>query len=135
MQEVVIAGYLRTAQSRSRPKDPNRDWLHKIRADELLAGLFPELLKRTGIDAEEIDDFLVGSAMGVNEQWTWGGEVSHLPGQLTGDDPRKIRGPAVRVRHGDPPYRLYGDRHRECRYRLGRRYGTFDPRAHRWGAC
>ena len=83
MQEVVIAGYLRTAQSRSRPKDPGRDWLHKIRADELLARLLPELLKRTGIDAEEIDDFLVGSAMGVNEQWTWGGRyliyLANLP--------------------------------------------------------
>ena len=26
MREVVIAGYLRTAQSRSRPNDPPRDW-------------------------------------------------------------------------------------------------------------
>ena len=33
MREVVIAGYLRTAQSRSRPNDPARDWFHKLRAD------------------------------------------------------------------------------------------------------
>ena len=49
MKEVVIAGYLRTAQSRSRPNDPARDWFCKMRADELLAQLLPELIKRTGI--------------------------------------------------------------------------------------
>ena len=83
MREVVIAGYLRTAQSRSRPNDPARDWFCKLRADELLAKLLPELVKRTGIDAKEIDDFLVGCAMGVGEQWTYGGRnpifLANLP--------------------------------------------------------
>jgi acetyl-CoA acyltransferase len=83
MREVVIAGYLRTAQSRSRPNDPARDWFCKMRADELLAKLLPELIRRTGIDAKEIDDFLVGSAMGVSEQWTYGGRnpifLANLP--------------------------------------------------------
>jgi acetyl-CoA acyltransferase len=62
MKEVVIAGYLRTSQSRSRPNDPARDWFCKMRADELLAKLLPELIKRAGIDPQEIDDFLVGCA-------------------------------------------------------------------------
>jgi acetyl-CoA C-acetyltransferase len=75
MKEVVIAGFLRTAQSRSRPKDPPRDWFYKLRADELLAKLLPEIIKRTGIKAEEIDDFLVGSSIGVSEQWTYGGRI------------------------------------------------------------
>ncbi len=75
MRDVVIAGYLRTAQSRSRPNDPGRDWFHKLRSDELLARLLPELIRRTGIAAEEIDDFIVGSALGVNEQWTYGGRM------------------------------------------------------------
>jgi acetyl-CoA C-acetyltransferase len=39
MREVVIVGYLRTAQSRCRPSDPPRDWFHKLRADDLLAQL------------------------------------------------------------------------------------------------
>ncbi len=86
MREVVIAGYLRTAQSRSRPKEPARDWFHKLRSDELLALLLPELIKRTGISAEEIDDFIVGSAMGVNEQWTYGGRMpiflANLPARI-----------------------------------------------------
>jgi acetyl-CoA acyltransferase len=83
MKEVVIAGYLRTAQSRSRPNDPARDWLCKMRADELLAKLLPELIKRTGIDAKEIDDFLLGCATAVTEQWAYGGRfpifLANLP--------------------------------------------------------
>ena len=83
MKEVVIAGYLRTAQTRSRPNDPGRDWFHRMRADELLSKLLPELIKRVGIDPKEIDDFLVGSAMGVSEQWSYGGRfpifLANLP--------------------------------------------------------
>ncbi len=83
MKEVVIAGYLRSAQSRSRPRDPGRDWFHKVRADELLVKLLPELLKRTGLDGKDIDDFIVASAMGVNEQFSWGGRyiifLANLP--------------------------------------------------------
>ena len=71
MKEVVIAGYLRTAQSRSRPNDPARDWFCKMRSDELLAKLLPELIKKVGIDAKEIDDFLVGCATAVTEQWAY----------------------------------------------------------------
>jgi len=73
MREVVIAGYLRTAQSRSRPNDPARDWFCKTRADELLARLLPQVIKRAGVEPKEIDDFLVGCATGVTEQWTYGG--------------------------------------------------------------
>lgn len=73
MREVVIAGYLRTAQSRSRPDDPSKDCFHRLRADELLARLLPEVIERTGLDPGQIDDFLVGSALGVSEQWTFGG--------------------------------------------------------------
>jgi acetyl-CoA acyltransferase len=73
MKEVVIVGYLRTAQSRSRPRDPARDWFCKMRGDELLAKLLPEVIKRTGVDPKEIDDFLVGCATAVGEQWSYGG--------------------------------------------------------------
>ncbi len=83
IREVVIVGYLRTAQSRARPTDPARDWFGQIRSDELLARLLPELIKRTGIAADEIDDFIVGSALGVSEQWSYGGRnpifLANLP--------------------------------------------------------
>lgn len=83
MKDVVIAGYLRTAQSRSRPNDPARDWFCKLRGDELLARVLPEVIRRTGIDAGEIDDFLVGCATAVGEQWAYGGRnpifMANLP--------------------------------------------------------
>ncbi|MGA2239299.1 MAG: acetyl-CoA C-acetyltransferase [Candidatus Bathyarchaeia archaeon] len=90
MRSVVIAGYLRTAQSRSRPNDPARDWFHKIRSDELLVKLLPELIKRTGINAEEIDDFIVGSALGVSEQWTYGGRYPIFLANLPNSIPAKF---------------------------------------------
>jgi acetyl-CoA C-acetyltransferase len=72
MREVVIAGYLRTAQSRCRPRDPARDVFGRIRADELMAKLIPELVKRTGIKPEDLDDFILGCATAVGEQWSYG---------------------------------------------------------------
>jgi acetyl-CoA C-acetyltransferase len=90
MRNVVIAGYLRTAQSRSRPNDPARDWFHKLRSDELLVKLLPELIKRTGVDAEEIDDFIVGSALGVGEQWTYGGRLPIFLANLPNNIPAKF---------------------------------------------
>lgn len=73
MNDVVIADYLRTAQSRSRPSDPGRDAFHQLRGDDLLARLIPAILERTAVDSAHIDDLLVGSALGVSEQWTFGG--------------------------------------------------------------
>jgi acetyl-CoA acetyltransferase len=70
MQEAIIAGYLRTAQSQSRSNDPGRDWFHKLRGDDLLSKLLPELLKRTGVKAEEVEDCITGAAIGVSENFT-----------------------------------------------------------------
>jgi acetyl-CoA acyltransferase len=90
MKEVVIAGYLRTAQSRSRPNDPARDWLCKMRADELLAKLLPELIGRTGIEPKEIDDFLVGCSTAVGEQWAYGGRFPVFLADLPETIPAKF---------------------------------------------
>ena len=89
-REVVIVGYLRTAQSRSKPKEPTRDPFHKLRADELLARLLPKLVENTGIDPSEIDDFLVGCAMGVGEQWTYGGRLPIFLANLPETVPAKF---------------------------------------------
>lgn len=75
MREAVIAGYLRTAQSRARPNEPARDWFYKLRGDDLLSRLLPELLKRTGVASEEIDDCITGVSNGVSENWTYGGRL------------------------------------------------------------
>lgn len=83
MREVAIVGYLRTPLSRSRPNEPGRDWFHKLRADDLLARLLPELLRRSQVDPHEVEDFIVGTALGVSEQWTYGGRfpifLANLP--------------------------------------------------------
>jgi acetyl-CoA acyltransferase len=90
MKDVVIAGYLRTAQSRCRPNDPARDWFCKLRADELLAKLLPELIKRTGIEAKEVDDFIVGCATAVGEQWAYGGRFPIFQANLPDTIPAKF---------------------------------------------
>jgi acetyl-CoA acyltransferase len=90
MKEVVIAGYLRTAQSRSRPRDPARDWFCKLRGDELLAKLLPELLKRSGVEGKEIDDFIVGCATAVGEQWSYGGRFPIFQANLPETIPAKF---------------------------------------------
>lgn len=85
MNDVVIADYLRTAQSRSRPSAPERDWFYQLRADELLTRLIPVILARCDIPSSEIDDLIVGSAFGVSEQWTFGGRTPvFLAGMDTG---------------------------------------------------
>lgn len=73
MKEAVIVGYLRTAWSRSRPGEPSKDWFGNLSTSELFSRLLPEVLKRTDISSEEIDDFIVGSALGVSENYTMGG--------------------------------------------------------------
>ncbi|MGM0426716.1 MAG: acetyl-CoA C-acetyltransferase [Thermodesulfobacteriota bacterium] len=90
MNEVVIAGYLRTPQSRSRPRDPARDVFCRLRGDELLAQLLPELLKRSGIEAREIDDFIVGCATAVGEQWAYGGRFPIFQANLPETIPAKF---------------------------------------------
>jgi acetyl-CoA C-acetyltransferase len=88
MREAVIAGYLRTAQSRARPNDPGRDWFHKLRADDLLSKLLPELVKNAGVAPEEIDDCITGSAIGVSENFAYGGKLplflSNFPHTVAG---------------------------------------------------
>ena len=82
MRDVVIAQYLRTAQSRSRPQDPGRDWFHKLRSDDMLARLLPEVLDRAGLEAADVDDLIVGTAQGVLEQSTMGGRSPMLLANL-----------------------------------------------------
>jgi len=83
MNEAVIVAYARTAQSRSRPKDPGRDWFGQVRADTMAGEIANEIVKRSGVDPNEIDNCITGSAMGVGEQWTYGGRqpvfLANLP--------------------------------------------------------
>ncbi|MFX1387561.1 MAG: acetyl-CoA C-acyltransferase [Promethearchaeota archaeon] len=79
LKEVWLVDYARTAFSRSRPKQPERDVFGEIRSDELLAKLlvkfFDQKLADKGIEKKDIDEFTVGTAMGVYENWTYGGRL------------------------------------------------------------
>ncbi len=90
MREVVITNYLRTAQSRSRPNDPARDWFGQMRSDELLAKLLPALIEKAGITADEIDDFVVACATAVGEQWAYGGRIPIFLANLPNTIPAKF---------------------------------------------
>ncbi|MFX1287557.1 MAG: acetyl-CoA C-acyltransferase [Promethearchaeota archaeon] len=79
MKEVWLIDYARTGFSRSRPREPERDVFGEIRSDELLATLlmkfFDQKLADKGIEKKDIDEFTVGTAMGVYENWTYGGRL------------------------------------------------------------
>lgn len=90
MRDVVITGYLRTAFSKSRPKDPAKDVFRHQRADVMLSKLLPELVKRAGIRPETIEDFIIGCALGVNEQWTYGGRTPIFLSNLSAGTPAKF---------------------------------------------
>lgn len=90
MRDVVIAGYLRTPFSRSKPTKPEVDWFHKLRADELLSLILPEVLGRAQVKAEDVEDLIIGSALGVGEQWTYGGRTPLFLSRLSERTPAKF---------------------------------------------
>ncbi|MFX0037148.1 MAG: acetyl-CoA C-acyltransferase [Candidatus Hermodarchaeota archaeon] len=79
LKEVWLIDYARTAFSRSRPKQPERDVFGDQRGDELLAQLlmkfFDEKLADKGIEKKDIQEISTGTAMGVFECWTYGGKL------------------------------------------------------------
>jgi acetyl-CoA C-acetyltransferase len=75
MKEVVVADYLRTPFSRSRPKEPEKDKFNQFRMDELLARIVKTLVTRNKINQEEIGDMIFGCALGVGENWTYAGRI------------------------------------------------------------
>ncbi|MBY9004345.1 MAG: acetyl-CoA C-acyltransferase, partial [Candidatus Lokiarchaeota archaeon] len=79
MKEVYIVDYARTAFSRSRPTQPERDVFGEIRGDALLAELlvkfFDGKLADKGIEKKDIEEVSVGTATAVLENWTYGGRT------------------------------------------------------------
>jgi len=81
-REVVIVDYLRSAFSRSRPKEPEKDLLNGYRMDEVLAMLWKELIKRNKLDPKEIDEAITGTANPLLENFTFGGKFPAFYAQL-----------------------------------------------------
>ncbi len=78
MAEPVIVDIQRTAFSRSRPRQPERDVFNNVRMDETLAMLINRLLERNKLKGEELSDLIVGCAMQMKEQWLMGGKTVAL---------------------------------------------------------
>ncbi len=82
MREVYIVDYLRSAFSRSRPKQPERDVFNKIDMPAVAAELVKTMINRTGIDPKEIGDVITGCTMQMKENWLYGGRVVTLLAEL-----------------------------------------------------
>lgn len=81
--EAYIVHYKRTAFSRSRPNNPERDDFNSIRMDEALSRLMADAVETTNVVPSQIDDVLVGCAYQRDENWTFGGRhpvfLAHMP--------------------------------------------------------
>jgi acetyl-CoA C-acetyltransferase len=73
MRKAVIVDYLRSPFSRSRPQEPEKDKFNPLRMDHVAAMLIENIIKRAGVNPSEINEVLAASALGVWEQWTYGG--------------------------------------------------------------
>jgi len=73
VREAVIVDYQRTAFSRSRPREPEKDLFNSLRMDEAAALLIKEMLKRTKVKPDDINELLVGCAQPWGEQYLYGG--------------------------------------------------------------
>ena len=63
MKPVVIAGYARSPFAFA-----TKGELAKVRPDDLLATVIADLVKRTGVNADDIEDVIVGCAFPEGEQ-------------------------------------------------------------------
>ena len=71
--DVFMVYFKRTAFSRSRPNDPEKDVYNPIRMDEALGLLIKDSVSSTGVRADEINDVITGCAIQADENWLYGG--------------------------------------------------------------
>jgi len=83
MEDVYAVYYRRTAFSRSRPKEPERDVFNSLRMDRALSYLIVDAMKETGVNPLDVGDVIIGCAYQRDENWTFGGRhpllLAHMP--------------------------------------------------------
>jgi len=86
--DVYLVDFLRTAFSRSRPNEPERDVFNSLRMDEAVGMLLKEMVKRNNIDPLRIGDVITGCALQTGENWLYGGRhpifLAGLPVEVPG---------------------------------------------------
>ncbi|MFX1237619.1 MAG: acetyl-CoA C-acyltransferase [Promethearchaeota archaeon] len=79
LNEVWIVDYARTAFSRSRPGAPERDVFSDYRNETLLGTLLIKMFENNQylggkpVEKKDVQEFGIGTAMGVHTGWTYGG--------------------------------------------------------------
>ncbi|QEW07267.1 acetyl-CoA C-acyltransferase [Nitrincola iocasae] len=78
MKPVYLSHYRRTAFTRAHPKKPEVDAFSSLSGPALLAKLIDEVLDTTQLQTDQVDDLSLGCALGVKEQWSFGGRYPIL---------------------------------------------------------
>jgi acetyl-CoA acetyltransferase family protein len=85
-EDVYLVYYKRTAFSKSKPSEPEKDLFNSIRMDEALAHLIKECVSTTAINPIQIDDLIIGCALQIDENWAFGGRhpllLAGLPAEV-----------------------------------------------------
>jgi acetyl-CoA C-acetyltransferase len=81
-REVYLAYFKRTAFSKSKPEDPEKDIFNSIRMDEALSKLIDDCLSTTEVNPSDVNDVIVGCALQFDENWTMGGRHPVLLAKL-----------------------------------------------------
>ncbi len=82
MKPVYITDFKRTAFTRANPKKPELDAFADTPADTLLAQLINHSLDSGNLEPQDVDDLAIGCALGVGEQWSFGGRYPLLESRL-----------------------------------------------------
>ncbi len=89
MKPVYLTHYKRTAFARAHPKKTEVDALAHERADRLLAYLIDHVLEESNVAPEQIDDLSLGCALGVKDQWSFGGRYPLMQSRLGDQTPSR----------------------------------------------
>jgi len=85
MKEAVIVGYVRSPVARAHAE---KGFFKNIRSDDLAAIVVKELVKRTRVKPEEVEDCILGCSNQTGEQWLYGGRkitwMADLPFEVAG---------------------------------------------------
>jgi acetyl-CoA C-acetyltransferase len=82
LEHVVIVDYLRSAFSRSKPGEPDRDVFNNVFMVDLAGLLIKKIIERTKINPEEINDVLTGCTIQSGEQMLLGGRMVAMQAEL-----------------------------------------------------
>jgi len=77
LREAVLVGYVRTPFGKA---DPQRGFFRNLRSDDLAAIVLREILRRTAVDAKDVDGIILGAVEMMGEQAHPGTAIPFLAG-------------------------------------------------------